>query len=68
MSGGVGAIKLEFKVIGVGMKGNVWVFGKYLEHGEEVNLKKERTKYGNLGNTMGDRDGGNECELILTVE
>ena len=58
MSGGVGAVEVELKVIGVGMKGNVWVVGKDLEHGEEVNVKKERTKNRTLGNTMGDRSGG----------
>ena len=67
MSGGVCAVEVELKVIGVGMKGNVWVVGKYLEHGEEVNVKKDRTKNRTLGNTMGDRAGG-ECELILMVE
>ena len=30
MSGVVGAVEVELKVIGVGMKGNVWVVGKYL--------------------------------------
>ena len=68
MSGGVCEVEVELKVIGVGMKGNVWVEGKYLEHGDEVNVKKERTKNITLGNTMGDREGGDECELILTVE
>ena len=54
MSGGVGSVEVELKVIGVGIKGNIWVVGKDLEHGEEVNVKKERTKNRILGNTMGD--------------
>ena len=58
MNGGVDTVEVELKVIGVGMKGNVWVVGKYLEHGEEVNVKNERTKNITLGNTMGDRAGG----------
>ena len=41
---------------------------KDLEHGEEVNVKKERTKNRTMSNTMGDIAGGVECELILTVE
>ena len=57
MSGGVGAVKVELKVIGVGMKGNVWVDSQDLEHGEEINVKKERTKNRTMGNTMGDRAG-----------
>ena len=65
---GVGAVEVELKVIGIGMKGTVWVVGKDLEHGEEVNVKKERTKNGTLGNTMGARTGGDEFELFLTVE
>ena len=68
MSGGVGSVKVDLKVIGVSMKGNICVVGKYLEHGEEVKVKKERSKNITLGNTMGDRVGGDECELILTVE
>ena len=68
LNGGVGAVEVELKVIGVGMKGNFRVVGKYLEHGEEVNVKKERTNNRTLGNTIGDRTGGDECELILTIE
>ena len=68
MCGRVGEVEVELKVIGVGMKGNIRVVGKDLEHGEDVNLKKERTKNITLGNTIGDRAGGDECELILTVE
>ena len=33
MSGGVGAVEEKLKVIGVCMKGHVWVVGKDLEHG-----------------------------------
>ena len=54
----VGAVHVELKVIGVGMKGNVWVVGKDLEQGEEVNVKTERTNNRILGNTMGDKSGG----------
>ena len=68
ISGGVSSVEVELNVIGVGMKGHLWIVGKDLEHGEEVNVKKERTKNITLGNTMGDRAGGDECELILTVE
>ena len=57
MSGGVGAVDVELKVVGLCMKINVWVVGKDFEHGEEVNVKKERTKNRILGNTMGDRAG-----------
>ena len=66
MSGGVGAVEVELKVIGVGMEGHFWVDGKDLEHGDEVNVKKKRTMIRTLGNTMGDRVRGDECELILT--
>ena len=57
MSGGIGAVDEELKVIGVCMKRNVWVVGKDLEHGEEINVKKYRTKNSTLGNIMGDRAG-----------
>ena len=58
MIGGVGAVEVKLKVLGLGMKGHFWVVGKDLEHGEEVNVKKERTKKRTLGNTMGDIAGG----------
>ena len=64
MSGGVGAVEVELKVIGVGLKGHFWVVCKDLEHREEVNVKKERTKNG----TPWVIERGDECELILTVE
>ena len=53
MSGGIGAVEVELKVIGLGKKGHFWVFGKDLEHEEEVHIIKERTKNRTLGNTMG---------------
>ena len=64
MSGGVGYVEVELKGIVVGMKGHFWVVGKDLEHGEEVHVKKERTKNRTLGNTMGDISGkgGDEHE------
>ena len=39
MSGVVGAVEVECKVIGVGMKGHFWVVGKDLERGDEVHFK-----------------------------
>ena len=58
MSGGVDVVEVELKVIGVDMKGNVWVVCKDLEHGEEVNVNKERIENRTMGNIMSDRVGG----------
>ena len=63
MSEGFGAVEVELKVIGIGMQGNVWVVGKDLEHGEEVNVKMVRTKNITMGNTMGVRAGGGEMRV-----
>ena len=68
MSGGVDAVDVELKVIGVGMKGNVRVVCNDLEHGEEINLKRRRLRIELWGITWVIERGVVECELILTVE